>query len=152
MTSSRAIPVDVATAFGRTLPIDLPTIFNRWYGPIGPVKAVRDQLGEWGTVGQTRIVLQVGGGRLREELTKVDPPHTFAYRLTDISGPLAPLVDHVDGEWLFEPIGTGTNVTWRWTVHPKGRAGALAMPVFARLWQGFARQGLEQLAAELVRA
>ena len=151
MSTTRAIPVTPEAAFAGTLPVSLPAIFNRWYGPIGPVKEVRDQHGEWATVGQTRTVLQVGGGSLQEELTTVDAPHTFGYRLTEIKGPLAPLVDHVDGQWLFEPAGTGTNVTWQWTVHPKSKLGALAMPVFERLWRGYARQGLEQLSVELVR-
>jgi hypothetical protein len=151
MSATRAIPVDPKAAFDGTLPINLATIFNRWYGPIGPVKEVRHQLGEWATVGQTRTVRQVGGGSLREELTNIDAPRTFGYRLTDIKGPLAPLVDHIDGQWRFEPAGTGTNVTWQWTVHPKGKLGALAMPTFERLWCGYARQGLEQLSAELMR-
>ncbi len=151
MEQSRAIPVDVETAFGRTLPMPLPLLFSRWYGPISPVKAVRDQAGDWSAAGQTRTVIQVGGGSMREELTVVDPPNTFGYTLTNVTGPLSPLVDHIDGEWLFAPTGTGTTVTWRWTVHPKSAAAGLAMPGFAALWRGFARQGLEQLSDELLR-
>jgi hypothetical protein len=152
MKCSRAIPVDVQTAFDRTLPIPLATIFSRWYGPIGPVRTVRDQAGEWGTVGQTRTVVQAGGTTLREELTRVDAPHAFSYTLSNISGPLAPLAAHIDGEWSFLPAGAGTEVSWRWAVHPKSAIGALALPVFARLWQGFARRALEQLADELLSA
>ena len=40
---SRAIPVVPAEAFAKTLPMALPTLFRRWYGPIPPIKAVRDQ-------------------------------------------------------------------------------------------------------------
>ena len=151
MMQSRAIPVDVGTAFARTLPVSLPSIFGRWYGPIGPVKAIRDQTGDWSTVGQTRTVVQVGGSSMHEELTVVDAPNVFRYRLSRVTGPLAALVDHIDGEWLFTPTGTGTTVTWRWTVHPKSTAAGLAMPAFAVLWRGFARQGLEQLSGELLR-
>ncbi len=151
MVQSRAIPVDVGTAFARTLSVSLPTIFSRWYGPIAPVKAIRDQTGGWTTAGQTRTVVQVGGGSMYEELTVVDAPNVFRYRLSRVAGPLAALVDHIDGEWLFTPIGTGTTVTWRWTVHPKSTAARLAMPGFAILWRGFARQGLEQLSDELLR-
>ena len=42
---------------------------------------------------------------MHEELTRVDPPQAFGYTLTEITGPLAPLVDHIDGEWLFDPGG-----------------------------------------------
>ena len=151
MVCSRAIPVDVRTAFQRTLPMPLPTIFRRWYGPIGPVKAVQGQTGDWGTVGQTRTVVQAGGTTIREELTRLEEPGAFGYTLSKVTGPLAPLVDHIDGEWLFKPVGTGTEVVWRWVVFPKSALGGLAMPVFARLWQGYARQSLEQLSGELVR-
>ncbi len=151
MMQSRAIPVDVGTAFARTLPVSLPTIFSRWYGPIGPVKAIRDQTGDWSTVGQTRTVDNVVGSSMQEELTVVDAPNVLRYRLSRVTGPLAALVDHIDGEWLFTPTGTGTTVTWRWTVHPKSTAAGLAMPAFAVLWRGFARQGLEQLSGELLR-
>ena len=69
MQQSRVIPVEVATAFEHTLPMALPTLFSRWYGPIAPIKAIRDQSGDWSSVGQTRTVVQVGGGSMREELT-----------------------------------------------------------------------------------
>jgi hypothetical protein len=150
MEQSRAIPVSVETAFERTLPMPLPTLFSRWYGPISPVKAVRDQAAEWAVAGQTRTVVQVGGGSMREELTSVDAPQAFGYTLSGVTGPLSPLVDHIDGQWRFAPAGTGTAVTWRWTVHPKTAVAALAMPAFAALWRGFARQALEQLSDELL--
>ncbi|ADT98125.1 SRPBCC family protein [Mycolicibacterium gilvum] len=151
MEQSRAIPVDVDTAFRHTLPMPLPTLFSRWYGPISPVKQVRDQTGDWGTVGQTRTVVQVGGGSMREELTLLDPPRAFGYTLSGVTGPLAPLVDHIDGQWHFAPVGTGTEVTWRWTVYPRNAVAGLAMPGFARLWRGFARVSLGQLSNELLR-
>lgn len=150
MEQSRAIPVDVDAAFSRTLPMPLPALFSRWYGPIAPVKTVYGQSGDWNTAGQTRTVVQVGGGTMREELTLVESPNTFGYTLSGITGALAPLVEHIEGQWRFEPVGTGTQVTWRWVVHPKSRAAALAMPTFAALWRGYARQSLEQLSAELL--
>lgn len=148
---SRAIPVSAEDAFGGTLPIPLPTIFRRRYGPIPPIKQVRDQTGGWDAAGQTRKVLLTGGGSMREELTRVDPPRSFSYTLTDIRGLLAPLVSWVEGEWLFTPKGTGTEVTWRWTVHPRFHLAAPLIPVFGRFWQGYARQALEELSEQLVR-
>jgi hypothetical protein len=146
---SRAIPVTVEDAFGGTLPIPLPVIFAHWYGPIPPIKEVRDQTGEWDAAGQTRTVLLVGGGSMREELTGVDPPRSFRYTLTDIKGPLAPLVSSVDGEWNFTPTGTGTSVTWRWTIHPRSALVAPVMPAFTRMWKGYARRALQELSALL---
>lgn len=93
-------------------------------------------------MGRTRTVVLSVGSSMHEELVVVDAPNVFRYHLSRLTGPLAALFDHVDGEFLFTPIGTGTNVTWRWTVHPKSTAAGLAMPAFAMLWRGFARQRL----------
>ena len=147
---SRAIPVTVEDAFSRTLPLPLPLVFSRWYGPIPPIKEVRDQTGDWGAAGQTRTVVLVGGGSMREELTSVDAPNSFGYTLSAIKGPLAPLVGSVEGKWSFAPAGTGTQVTWQWIIHPKSGVTAPALPVLGRLWKGYARQALETLSAQLV--
>ncbi|HET9877164.1 MAG TPA: SRPBCC family protein [Mycobacterium sp.] len=147
---SRAIPVEVEKAFGGTLPLPLPVLFRRWYGPIPPIKQVRDQTGEWDAAGQARTVLLTGGGSMRELLTRVDPPHSFDYTLSDITGPLAPLVRLVEGQWWFTPKGTGTQVAWRWTIHPRSVLATPVLPVFGRLWKGYARRALEELSTQLV--
>ncbi len=146
---SRVIPVPVDDAFGRTLPLALPTLFRRRYGPIPPIKEVRGQTGEWNAVGQTRVVLLAGGGSMREELTSVDPPHSFGYTLTEITGPMAPLVGRVEGEWVFATAESGTTVTWRWTIHPRSALTAPLLPVLGRLWKGYARQALAELSKQL---
>src|ERR1700742_3232121 len=148
---SRVIPVPAAHAFHRTLPAPLPEIFKRWHGPIPPVKEVREQTGAWDAPGQTRIVRLAGGASMREELTSVDPPRSFGYRLAEITGPMALLVDHVLGEWIFTPAAGGTEITWRWDLHPRSALTALALPVFGRLWQGYARHSLRELSAILTR-
>ena len=147
---SRAIPVAPEEAFAKTLPLPLPTLFPRWYGPIPPIKAVHGQTGEWAMVSQTRDIALVGGGGMRETLTKVDPPRAFGYTLTDVRGAMAPLIARVEGEWVFTPKGTGTEVTWRWTLHPKSALTAPALPVFARIWRGYAKQALQTLSDHLV--
>lgn len=141
---SHVLHIDVQEAYDGTLPMPLPTLFRRWYGPIPPIREVHNQTGDWEVVGQTRTVILTGGS-MREELTRVDPPHAFGYTLSDIRGPLSPLVSKVDGEWLFAPSGSGTTVTWRWTIHPRSRVAAPALPVFGKLWRGYARRALDEL-------
>jgi len=87
---------------------------------------------------------------MRETLTGVVPGQRFDYPVTDITGPMAPLIDHVDGAWIFDPAGTGTRVTWRWVLYPRSALSAPALPVFARLWRGFANGSLETLSDYLV--
>ena len=79
------------------------------------------------------------------------PPHKRVrgyYALPLLSG--IEIVDHVEGQWLFTPHGTGTLVTWRWTLHPRSALSAPALPMFARIWRGYARQALETLSGHLV--
>ncbi|TPG35880.1 SRPBCC family protein [Mycolicibacterium hodleri] len=147
---SRAIPVTQDAAFDGTVPIPLPTLFHRWYGPIPPIKTVEGQTGDWDEVGKSRTVFLRGGGSMREVLTSYDVPRSFGYTLSDVKGPLAPLVEHIEGLWAFEPVGTGTKVTWRWTIHPRSALVAPALPVFGKLWLGYARQSLEELSNQLV--
>lgn len=144
------MPVAVEDAFNRTLPLPLPVLFSHWYGPIPPIKAVRDQTGEWDAAGQIRTVTMVGGGSMREELTSVDPPRSFGYTLSAITGPLAALVGSIDGTWRFTAEGTGTTVTWQWILHPKSAVTAPALPLLGRIWQGYARRALETLSELLV--
>lgn len=115
------------------------------------IREVRDQEGVWGReVGQTRTIALADGGTMRETLTLLEPHHRFGYDLADISGPMKPLVAGVEGLWSFAPAGTGVSITWSWAVHPASSAAKLAMPAFARLWDGFARQGMEEVEKLLV--
>lgn len=147
---SRAIPVAPDEAFARTMPMDLVRLFDKWYGPIPPIKGIREQTGAWDSVGETRIIELAGGGSARETLTTVNAPREFGYLLNDIAGPMALLMDHVDGTWLFEPSGTGTEVTWRWALHAKSPISAPALPVFGRLWRSYAARSLENLSNYLL--
>jgi hypothetical protein len=64
---------------------------------------------------------------------------------------MRPLVDSIDGCWEFATQGTGTLITWRWTMHPKG-LGAYVMPLITLMWRGYARQALELLSEQLLAA
>lgn len=152
LSYSRTFPVAVDEAFDRTRVMPLPEMFRRRFGVITPIAAVHDQQGEWGTVGQTRVIeLQgPGGGTMRETLTSLDRPRSFGYHLDTITGPMKPLVADVDGMWSFAPAGTGVRITWSWSLLPTSDVAARAMPVFARFWSGYARLGFEDLEADLV--
>lgn len=150
MQSARAYPVSVEEAFDTVLPMPLEQLFNRRYGPIPRIRSVEQPDGPWGTVGQLRTIRLADGGSAREELTRVDRPNAFGYVLTEVTGPMKPLAARVDGLWSFVPAGTGTRITWSWTVHPASAVGRVAMPVFARLWRGYARQALARIEGLLV--
>lgn len=146
---SRVVPVRAEVAFHRTLPAPLSELFKRWYGPFPPVRQVREQSGPWDAVGQTRTVRLAGGASMREELTSVDPPRSFGYRLTNLTGPMAALVDHVVGEWIFTPAAGGTEITWRWDIYAKSPLTSRALPLFGTMWKSYARRALGDLSTML---
>jgi hypothetical protein len=152
LSYSRSYPVVLEEAFDRTIAVPLPELFRTRYGAIPPITQVKGQMGEWRDVGQTRtIVLKgPGGGSLLETLTSVDRPSSFGYELTEITGPMKPLVAMVEGLWSFAPAGTGTRITWEWTVHPATSTAARAMGGFARMWTGSARNAFDALEEHLV--
>jgi hypothetical protein len=151
LSYSRTFPADVEHAFDEVLPFELVRLFDRRYAAIPPIRSVRDQAGQWSTPGQTRTIVLGDGGTMREELLEVTPPTRFAYRISHVTGPMKPLVRSLDGAWEFEPAGTGVRITWSWQVQPAGRLGVLAMPLFRRMWQGYARHGFDNLETLLVR-
>lgn len=146
---SHVVSLPAGETFRRTMAISLPELFPRRRGVFPPVKEVRAQTGEWDAAGQTRTVVLADGGSFREELTSVDPPRSFGYLLTEIAGPLGLLVGHVVGDWIFTPAAGGTEITWRWHIHSKSPLTSWLLPLFARLWKGYARQALRDLSAAL---
>jgi hypothetical protein len=151
VSASRTVPVEVQRAFDAVLTEPLPRIFSRRYGPIAPIREVRDQTGGvWGTVGQSRRIVLTDGGSMTERLTTVERPTSFGYEISELGGPLKALVGSITGEWRFEAAGTGTRITWSWEIQPASSIGRYALPVFARLWRGYARQALEEIEEILV--
>ena len=148
---SRVFPVDVERAFDDVLPTPLPELFHRRYGPIPPIASVEGQDGIWGTVGQTRTIRLADGGSMREELTRVDRPAAFGYTITGVTGPMKPLVSRVEGLWSFEPSGSGTRISWQWTITPKSAIVAPIMPVFCAIWRRYAARSFDAIGTLLAR-
>lgn len=154
LSYSRDFAVAPERAYALVLPMPLAAIFERGHGPIPPIGSTR-QDGVWGTLGQQRVIDLVGPGSMTETLTVVEEPHRFGYAISDLKGPFALIVGGVEGEWRFDPGGpggTGVRITWSWRVEPKGVLGRAGLPVFARLWQGYAAKAFESLGRELAQA
>ena len=146
-TGTVAAPVGDVFQAGLSLP--LPQLYARRYGLIPAIVAVRDQQGEWGTVGQTRVFETADRGAMREELLTIDRPHGFSNRLTVLGGPFLPLVGTIEESWTFREAGGATQATWEWNLYPCSRAGRLLAPVVGRMWLGYAGRVLEQLSYEV---
>ena len=149
--ASRVVPVEREVAFDRLLNVQLTDLFTRRYAAFPAVTAVTDQPDEWGVVGQTRTIVLADGARLRETLTDIERPHSFAYRLDGIEGPLRHFVHTIDGVWTVDPHEGGARIGWAWTFYPKASPARLTTNVIGRMWLGYADRALVELESILTR-
>ncbi len=149
--ASRVVPVEREVAFDRLLNVQLTDLFTRRFAAFPAVTAVTDQPDEWGVVGQTRTIVLADGARLRETLTDIERPHSFAYRLDGIEGPLRHFVHTIDGVWTVDPHDGGARIGWAWTFYPKASPARLTTNVIGRMWLGYADRALVELESILTR-
>ena len=153
LSESRSYAVAPERAYAVLLPLPLEQLFTHRHGVIPPIREVRDAPDTWNVAGQSRTIVLADGGRMTETLTEVDPPRSFAYRITSFRGPLALLASHVDGRWSVDPEGDdGCRVTWTWQVHRRLPLGPVGLPVFTRFWNGYAAKALDELERHLATA
>ncbi|MGH3413701.1 MAG: SRPBCC family protein [Marmoricola sp.] len=148
VAESRVVAADPERTFEAVLPAPLTGIFTHRFWVIPPIREVLDQPGTWGTVGQTRTIVLADGGRMHEELTAVQPGVGFEYRISQVSGPMKPVVSGAEGRWTFQPAPGGTRITWSWQIEPT-RQGLRLMPVFGWFWRGYARRALAEIEDQL---
>jgi hypothetical protein len=141
-----AAQADEVFAMLPTLPLDV--VYSRWFWVIPPIRRVIYTDGTWSSVGQKRTMVLAGGSAVAE-VVEVDRPRVFVYRLTGMTGLLAPLIRRVDGRVDFKPINGGTELTWRWTIHPRTALAAVPVQAFGALWPTWAGKALDYMADEL---
>ena len=149
--ASRVVSVEPDLAFDRLMKVQLTDVFVRRFAALPAVTGVIDQPDGWGVVGQTRTIVLADGGRVRETLTDIERPHSFAYRLDGIEGPLRHFVHTIDGAWTITPHDSGARVGWAWTFYPKASPARLTTSVIGRMWMGYADRALMQLEHILTR-
>ncbi len=152
--SDTSVPVTVQTrtsvgpsqAFDIVAPIDLSRIFKRW-GPFPGVRGVRNQTGDWDTVGQSRNPDLTDGTASYEEITEYTANHSFAYELTGFTNALGHLIQGVRGEWTFTPDAGGTLIRWTYEFKPLHRRQILVRRVLAPLWRRYMQNSIDAAAS-----
>lgn len=149
--ASRVVSVEPDVAFDRLMKVRLTDVFKRRYAALPAVTDVIDQPDDWGVVGHARTIVLADGGRLRETLVGIERPHSFAYRLDGIEGPLRHFVHTIDGVWTVTPHDGGARIGWAWTFYPKASPARLTTSVIGRMWMGYADRALIELETILTR-
>jgi hypothetical protein len=144
--------VAIQTAYDAVRAAPLPVLFSSRVGLFPPVEEVTGESGEWGTeLGQTRRIHLGDGGTTFETLVGLDPPGSYAYSLSEITGPLRLVVDGVRGRFSFAAGPGGTSVTWSWDVEPRSAVATPLVLVLRRFWHGYAVKALARAEALVPR-
>ena len=150
VSESAVLPTTPEGAYDAVVSAPLEEILGVRVGLIPAIIGCSGQDGPWGTVGQTRTIEMSDGGRVLETLVAADRPSEYRYRITEVRGPLRPLVRSIDGRFGYEQSDTGTKVTWSWDLHPTNAVTRLALPLFALSWHRSARRMFDRLAERVV--
>jgi hypothetical protein len=149
LSSSTLVPVPPPVAFEGVLDAPLEVLFTTRSGPIPPVARSEGQDGAWSTVGQTRTVVLADGTSNVETLVALERPREYRYRLSGFTGPMKLLVAGVDGRFSFAPDGTGTRVTWSWSIRATSPVARGLLPVVGFFWRRYAAGMWPRYAARL---
>ena len=141
------VSIAQASAFEFFRDVDLASILTGM-GPFAAVIAVESSAGRWDTPGLERTLRLADGRSLREQLTKIDAPGSFAYEIDRITGPLGWLVTGMSGRWSFERDGEGQTIArWNYAFRIRSKlAWLLAWPVLRVLWRRYMQQVLSRTA------
>ncbi|QYH35802.1 SRPBCC family protein [Salinibacterium sp. M195] len=131
-------------------PVD-PTRFYPRFGPLPAVVEVKEQSGDWNTIGRTRRLMLSDGGHVVETITDTDQPTLFAYELSDFQKLFGTLVSGARAEWRFEPRHGGTIILWSYTFYARPARGWVVWLVVRLWWARYMRRVLPAIAREVDR-
>jgi len=131
-------------------PLD-PTHFYPRFGPLPAVVEVRNQSGDWDTVGRTRTLMLSDGGHVVETITDTDSPELFGYELSEFQKLFGMLVSGARAEWRFEPLQSGAIVRWSYTFFARPARGWIVWLIVHLWWARYMRQVLPPIAREIDR-
>lgn len=129
-----------------------PAAFYPKFGPLPAVTDVRDQTGDWRSVGQSRTLVLSDGGSVVETTTDTESPVLFAYELTEFQKLFGMLVSSARAEWHFGRGEAGTSIRWTYEFHAKRGRGWIVGLIVKLFWAPYMRRVLPPIAAEVESA
>ncbi|GJL93218.1 SRPBCC family protein [Hyphococcus sp.] len=116
-------------------------------GPLPGIVDVQGHDAPWAAVGDVRRHTLSDNSSVREELVAYTPGQTFAYMLTEFTGPFAPLVKHARADWHFTQAGqTKTKIDWTYAFTPTSAAAEPILWFVVKLfWPGYLKAALARV-------
>lgn len=116
----------------------------RQHGPLPAIIDVSGHDAPWSEVGQARMHKLSDKSSVREELVAFAPHQTFAYHLSDFTGPFSVLTRDARAEWHFTTTGAAqTQIDWTYIFYPSGPVAEPMLWFFVKLfWPGYLKSAL----------
>jgi len=140
------VNADIKTVYDYIVLPDTPGQMLRKRWPVPGVASYQIIEGPWDHPGAYRIVQFTDESHGREEIKVLDSPNYFSYQLSEISGFFGNFVEHINGEWFFEPHGNSTLVTWRYAFkHSGGFSKAMTCLTAKDFMMPFMKDGMARM-------
>jgi Polyketide cyclase / dehydrase and lipid transport len=119
----------------------------RKHGPLPAIVEVDGHDAPWSAIGQRRRHTLSDNSSVNEELVAFTGGETFAYRITNFTGPFAPLVREARGEWHFTTTGADCcRIDWTYFFTPNGPITEPALWFIVKLfWPGYLKSALSRV-------
>lgn len=140
---SQSVAADAERVFRAATEINARDLI-RQHGPLPAIIDVDGHDAPWSEVGQTRMHKLSDKSSVREELVAFTPNQTFAYSLSDFTGPFSALTSEARAEWHFTTTGAAqTQIDWTYIFHPNGPVAEPLLWFFVKIfWPGYLKSAL----------
>lgn len=133
-------------AFDAAASIDARALIRK-HGPLPGIVDVDGHDAPWSATGEVRRHTLSDNSSVREELVAFTPGQTFAYRLTEFTGPFAPLVKSARADWHFTQAGQSkSKIDWTYAFTPTSAAAEPILWFIVKLfWPGYLKAALARV-------
>ncbi len=140
---SQSVAAPTSDTFRIAVSMDARELIQK-HGPLPAIVNVDGHDQPWSAIGQIRTHTLSDRSSVREELVGFTPNQTFAYRLSNFSGALAPLVNDAKAEWHFTTTGeNSTQIDWTYIFNPRGPIAEPVVWFLVKLfWPGYLKSAL----------
>jgi len=108
------------------------------------ISTTTETTGPWDVPGSKRLIHLTDNNTVREEVTDVDKPSFFAYRVWDFSHPIRFLAKGAGGQWWYTDEGNATHVKWTYTFDARTIfAYPILWPFIKVFWRKYMENAIE---------